>query len=214
MDPNQPAELHIRFLDITTGISENVLTYGTSNSFSFKSITVGQMSNLTTLGTKINNFGISSVSVFSTQTNLDGGIIWDKLFGGNELASCYGSSLCHGHDYGYVLSGTCTTPSGFAYVYIIKIDENGSVVSTNSFPFLPEISVFPNPCSQVLNVQLGAFETEKRITVFNSAGQEVFHLNTLDKEIQLTEVALWPAGVYMVHVEVEGHKVVRKVVVE
>ena len=214
LDPNQPAELHIRFIDISTGISENVLTYGTSNSFSFKSITVGQMLNLTTIGTKINTFGISSVSVFVTQTNLDGEIIWDNLFGGNELASSYGYSICNAHDFGYVLRGQAATPDGVVYVYVIKIDENGSVVSTNSFPFLPEISLYPNPCTEVLNIQLGQFESEKRITVFNSAGQAVYEKTTFDNEIQINEVGFWQSGVYMVHVEVDRHKVVRKVVVE
>ena len=214
LDPNQSAEYHLRTLDLTTGDTENVTGYGFSNSFVFQSVTVGQMSNLTMIGTKINNLGISSVSVFSTQINFDGEIIWDNLFGGNQLASSYGSSICHGHDYGYILSGQCTSTAGVVYVYVIKIDENGSVVSTNSFPFLPEISLYPNPCSEVLNIQLGQFESEKRITVFNSAGQEVYEKTTFDNEIQINEVGFWPSGVYLVHVEVEGHKVVRKVAVE
>jgi hypothetical protein len=214
LDPNQSAEYHLRTLDLTTGDTENVTGYGFSNSFVFQSVTVGQMSNLTMIGTKINNLGISSVSVFSTQINFDGEIIWDNLFGGNQLASSYGSSICHGHDYGYILSGQCTSTAGVVYVYVIKIDENGSVVSTNSFPFLPEISLYPNPCTEVLNIQLGQFESEKRITVFNSAGQEVYEKTTFDNEIQINEVGFWPSGVYLVHVEVEGHKVVRKVAVE
>ena len=152
--------------------------------------------------------------VYVVKTDSEGELIWEREFGQNYPASNLGWGICKGHDYGYLVCGQFTSADGIPYVYVIKIDENGSVVSTNSFPFLPEISLYPNPCSEVLNIQLGTFESEKRITVFNNAGQEVYHLATLDNEVQINEVGFWQSGVYLVHVEVEGHKVVRKVVVD
>ena len=152
--------------------------------------------------------------VYVVKTDSEGELIWEREFGQNYPASNLGWGICKGHDYGYMVCGQFTSADGIPYVYVIKIDENGSVVSTNSFPFLPEISLYPNPCTEVLNIQLGTFESEKRITVLNSAGQEVYEKTTFDNEIQINEVSFWPSGVYLVHVEVEGHKVVRKVVVD
>jgi hypothetical protein len=180
----------------------------------FEGIVESNGGDLVVVGRKVIFNGTSfDERIHIVKTDTDGEKIWESEFGENFPVSNLGWGICKGHDYGYVVCGQ-KVENGIPYVYVIKIDENGSVVSTNSLPFLPEISLYPNPCSEVLNIQLGTFESEKRITVFNKAGQEVYQLTTLDNEIQINEVGFWPSGVYLVHVEVEGHKVVRKVVVE
>lgn len=214
LDPNQSAEYHVRTLNLTTGDSEDVTGYGFSNSFSFKSIVIDSNLTAVIVGTSLDNLSSSWENFFAVKTIIFGNVIWTNHFGQDHTVISYGQGISKGHDYGYVMSGQGTSTDGVTYVYVIKIDENGSVVSTNSFPFLPEISLYPNPCTEVLNIQLGQFESEKRITVFNSAGQAVYEKTTFDNEMQINEVGFWQSGVYMVHVEVDGHKVVRKVVVD
>ena len=209
-DPTEPAEFHTRVINTENGQTVSLNHYGNSNSSVFNSIDVTHDNGLIMVGTR--HLGSLGSKVYVVKSDFQGELIWEHEFGQSPVLSS-GRGICKGHDYGYMVCGH-TNINGSAHVYVIKIDENGSVVSTNSFPFLPEISLYPNPCSEVLHIQLGTFESEKRITVFNNAGQEVYNLTTLDNEMQINEVGFWSTGVYLVHVEVEGHKVVRKVVVE
>lgn len=212
LNPGLSAEYHMRTVDLISGETENVTGYGASNSYVFNSITLGNGPNLTMVGTKSSTSGVSSSSIFATQINLDGEIIWEAIVGGNQIASSYGYGICKGQDYGYILSGVCTFPAGATYVYIIKIDENGSVVGTNSFPYLPEVVVYPNPCIDLLNIELGHIEGEKFITIYNSSGQEIYSTMTWENKIQINEINHWQSGVYAVRIRLNGHEVVRKVV--
>lgn len=151
--------------------------------------------------------------IYVVKVDAGGEMIWEKEFGDPYPASNIGRGVCRGHDYGYMVCGQMVN-NGVPYVYVIKIDENGSVLSSNSFPILPEISIYPNPCSEQLNIQLGSHEGDKQITIFNSAGQQVWQESTTAQELQINAVSQWQAGVYLVHIEVGVHKVVRKMVVE
>ncbi len=187
-------------------------TYGPNNSYPFKALIQGDGTNLVMVGTKSFGVGVGT-AVYVVKTDAEGEIIWERHFGSNHSTNVLGWGICRAHDYGYMVCGQVVA-DGVPYVYIIKIDENGSTVGVNYIPIMPEISIYPNPCSEQLNISLGNHEGDKQLTIFNSAGQQVWQESTTAQELQINAVSQWQAGVYLVHIELVGHKIVRKIVVE
>lgn len=212
MNEVNPSDFHLRILNAEDDSSPTVVRYSNSSSHVFRSLLINESSEILMVGTKSLGSGIGTV-VYVVKTDIEGEIIWEREFGSNHSDNVLGWGICSAHDYGYMVCGQVVA-DGVPYVYVIKIDENGSVLSSNHIPIMPEISIYPNPCSEQLNIHLGSHEGEKQITIFNSNGQEVWHGNTTANDLQIDAVRYWQAGVYLVHIEVGVHKVVRKVVVE
>lgn len=207
-----PSDYHLRVLNEEDGETLILKRYDNSNSHVFRTILINEDSELLMVGTKSLGSGNGSC-VYVIKTDIEGEIIWERHFGSNHSTNVLGWGICRAHDYGYMVCGQVVA-DGVPYVYIIKIDENGSTVGVNYIPIMPEISIYPNPCSEQLNISLGNHEGDKQLTIFNSAGQQVWQESTTAQELQINAVSQWQAGVYLVHIELVGHKIVRKIVVE
>lgn len=72
-----------------------------------------------------------------------------------------------------------------------------------------EVSIYPNPCSSVTNLQLPLHSQQQEITVFNSLGEKLFETKTTVNS-QLSTVN-WANGIYFVHI---GNEITRKLIVQ
>ncbi|MBC7381657.1 MAG: T9SS type A sorting domain-containing protein [Bacteroidia bacterium] len=90
----------------------------------------------------------------------------------------------------------------------------GSPLAVDEKEFAQQISIYPNPGSTQLNVSFNdAGSGEKRITLFNLQGQLLIGHTTFNNEIILQTGAL-PPSVYIVVIESDGKKVMKKWVKE
>jgi murein DD-endopeptidase MepM/ murein hydrolase activator NlpD len=83
----------------------------------------------------------------------------------------------------------------------------GTKVSTKDFDN-QQIKVFPNPASDVLNIENEGNAT-KEIRIFNSIGQAVGHFQNVNNTISLVGL---PSGFYTAEIRLEGQVVVRSFV--
>jgi PKD repeat protein len=75
------------------------------------------------------------------------------------------------------------------------------------------ITVYPNPASAELHIDLGSDETAG-ITVLDVTGRTVLHKNTNGQRVISLETAHLNAGLYIIQVEINGQKSNHKVVIE
>src|SRR5690606_35963085 len=112
-----------------------------------------------------------------TKLNLNGEIIWEKSYGGNELELVNKIKITNNEQ--LIFAGTSasndfdlTNNYGFRDAWVVKLaPEQMSTSESNS----TEISIFPNPVKNILNFS----EKLNDIQIFNLAGQRV--LNVSDK---------------------------------
>ncbi len=76
----------------------------------------------------------------------------------------------------------------------------------------PEITVFPNPTSDRLYLDLGALENELRyINIFNAMGQRVATPAIEHNQIDISRL---PDGIYLIQLEFEDKRLIKKVIKE
>ena len=77
-------------------------------------------------------------------------------------------------------------PSGWV------IEFKNDLVSTTERRFTENISLFPNPVSNVLNIDHGLKNNNSKIEIYNSGGKMMMQ----DQLINSVDVSLLPAGIY------------------
>ncbi|MCO6492498.1 MAG: T9SS type A sorting domain-containing protein [Phaeodactylibacter sp.] len=98
---------------------------------------------------------------------------------------------------------------------MIDIDE--SMLVSAAAPFIDGIlSLFPNPATHTLQLQLNSFQAEKAtLTIHNAAGQMQYR-EQLELSPQLqphqVDVSAWPPGVYFLSLQAGGRQAVRRFV--
>lgn len=75
-----------------------------------------------------------------------------------------------------------------------------------------ECTVFPNPSTEIVNVQLTDIE-EARMQLFSSNGQ-VLWSNLVKNSATTINVSEFPAGAYFLHITVDGKTAVKSIIVE
>jgi len=113
-----------------------------------------------------------------------------------------GNGLCCGNGTGFFRlsseSNTIAQETQFGYEVAAQFDvvnvgiDNPS--ATESF------SVYPNPATDQLWVEVPAAIVPSTVTIINQSGQKVFETNTTGRKIEIN-TASWPAGLYIVRME-------------
>ncbi len=79
------------------------------------------------------------------------------------------------------------------------------------------ISLYPNPATDYLDVQLGGFRAPVQVRIFNASGQQLYETQAegaLQVSTLRIPVADWPQGVYSVQLQTEGKTLTRQVAVQ
>ena len=107
-------------------------------------------------------------------------------------------------------------------VAFVESDFDKYVYQTSETDFSPttsissrnvsEMQIFPNPCSDELNIMLDKFEGDKTIFRITNVWGEVLKSGTLLKNKTTIDVSTLPKGYYLIGVEVEHHKTTNKFV--
>lgn len=109
-----------------------------------------------------------------------------------------------GYYYAVRDTGNCfSKPSNTIYIALLKVGE----VSTSSF-----VSIYPNPTSGVVTVDLGERTARTRITVANVIGQVVYTADVSNKQKHDVDLSALPGGNYILSVrDDEGNASTHKV---
>jgi len=97
------------------------------------------------------------------------------------------------------------------------IDESFIVSSTHPDVFQGLISLYPNPATDLLHLQLGGFHAPVQVRIFDALGREVYETQVAaasQVETLRIPVAAWPQGVYNVQIVSEGKVLTRQVAVQ
>lgn len=140
--------------------------------------------------------------------------IWEVELGNNDGVQ-WGRDVCRASDGGYVICGDKANNDG-AHLYLLKINENGSLVSTIELQ-LPQIglSVYPNPFQDVTTI---TFEKEldgnHELILLSSNGQMVFsdklEIGTIEYNLNRNNL---PAGMYILNIIGDKTNWTRKLIV-
>lgn len=104
-----------------------------------------------------------------------------------------------------ILSNSSPSYEGESIASRIEIDhvEAATTLSLNEFKTI-EFSIFPNPSSSILNLELTNISNNSNLEVFDVLGKKVYaqKLNALSNPVS---VAKWNSGIYIVKVSNEFH---------
>jgi hypothetical protein len=130
-----------------------------------------------------------------------GDTVSSTLYGGS--GADYANSIIVCNDSGYAIVGNTTSFSAInTDIYFIKTDKNGLLTSVKNYPLNnePEISIFPNPCKDKLNVRSSAIETCPVTFEITDLTRRVFQtVQTSPMNSELSTASL-PAGIYILTV--------------
>jgi len=89
------------------------------------------------------------------------------------------------------------------------------IVSVNEVNMSPEVSLFPNPAGELLNIR--SSQTVKEVALFDQTGRMVFHQEEPGRENFEVNTSCLSKGMYFVRLRFSDENnvpVVRKVVIE
>jgi len=77
------------------------------------------------------SYGAGSADVYALRTDSNGDTLWTRTYGGTGYDTAYGVDLAHGS--GFVITGVTDPGGGSADVYLVRIDDNGDTLWTNTY---------------------------------------------------------------------------------
>ncbi|MGD9141440.1 MAG: FlgD immunoglobulin-like domain containing protein [bacterium] len=77
------------------------------------------------------SYGEGSADCYVIRTDSNGDTLWTRTYGGPGYDNAYGIDLAHGG--GYVITGIYEDAGGDADVYLVRIDDNGDTLWTNTY---------------------------------------------------------------------------------
>lgn len=98
---------------------------------------------------------------------------------------------------------------------LIRIDNPNVVTSIPEVAQKINYSIYPNPASDVLNINIEAFNGNEAagIRIFDVAGKEVYTVSTKDK-LTSVNTSTWAKGIYTIVISCKDANAVSKVVIE
>ena len=100
---------------------------------------------------------------------------------------------------------------------IIEVTEEDIITNTQQEELAEGFDLFPNPATDLLQIQLPSLSTPADLTIQNLQGQALYRKRVqLSPALQTHEIQVgdWPAGVYVLRVQSGERQWVRKFVVE
>jgi len=121
-------------------------------------------------------------------------------------AEIFGARIGGVHVYYYIDAQTADNKNIKSEVYTYSI-ESTTDISDNCEA---SINIYPNPITDVLNIDLGETKTCK-ISIFNSLGLLVYNKIHEQKALKI-ETTDWKQGVYVIYIETKQQRMVAKIV--
>ena len=97
------------------------------------------------------------------------------------------------------LNGTADTFTSYFNGHSLNITPCNTSVEDAEIAFDTEISLYPNPSNDELNLNLVGFDGQVNIFVYNLLGEAVTHLTTASNSARIN-VDEFPTGTYIIHV--------------
>lgn len=91
--------------------------------------------------------------------------------------------------------------------------ESPAVLGVNDVNSKTQVSVYPNPATNILNIQLPAVSSAAQVTIFDATGRQVY-FNKLESSKTTVNVSGFSKGVYFVKIEDGNQVTTKKVVVQ
>lgn len=107
--------------------------------------------------------------------------------------------------------------AGLQFYRLSQTDLDGKTVTFETIsvnvnnPKVPNVSVYPNPSTGVLNINLQDQFEHASISITNINGQLVFENNELLNSIQTIDISELPSGIYFLNLMVDGQVTVKKI---
>lgn len=158
-------------------------------------IYVGGTANFSTTATWFKNTP-SWITIANLDSNLT--IRWERFLGGDAYYDLW--SVLATSDGGCLLTGTRydhLTQFEERDVVILKIDSTGSITGTNMLPEMKlcAMILYPNPTTDILNIQIGSHTEIQGVEIFNLQGKLV--LSLLDEALHTINISTFPSGIYL-----------------
>jgi hypothetical protein len=215
-------------VDNTSG---NVMLNGTADNFNYGCTTVLVNRSTTSAGSAAVNYGANTANnlkvmaktftVTPTTNNPSGNssftfyfteaeiAAWETATGNNRSllkafkageATTYSTSI---GAFGSNVTLTASTPTGLGGVYYFGID---GTLSNSSFEIVNAITVYPNPTTNELNINLGGdFNTATNYTIYNNLGQTILNKKIGSQADLKVNTSSFSNGVYFITIEREGN---------
>ena len=171
-------------------------------------------------GFSLGTAGMDDTDTYFYKIDKDANFIWAKSFGGT--ANDYGHGSTFDVFGNILLTGSFEevadvhpepgelfqlTPVGNTDNYIIKLSP--APTSTSSEYLKNNVSIYPNPISDVINIDLGNLKNST-VSIYNVVGQSIYHSIKVNHnlQIQLNE----PSGIYFVAIKNEHDQFTTKII--
>ncbi len=214
--PPPKTDAIIRFIN-PAGTFINYETFGSTNTDYFHGIVEANDGNgvVMTGRTYIVGENVDQDRLFAVKTDLSGIAEWEMTFGQDLPESETGYDVCQAYDGGYVFCGQKTNADGI-YVYIVKVNEFGSTVSTIEIPQFNSFALYPNPMSEYSKIEFGKpLEEKSDLKLYAINGQLVYSeelpIGTLEHTIYKNNLV---SGIYLLSIKSGKTNITKRLIVE
>lgn len=156
-----------------------------------------------------NNYSSFLLAKFDSEINKQ----WVKHYGGDAY---YFMTYVHAtQDGGCLMIGSkhdFENNPGIAQLYVLKVDEDGDIITSTTIPFVEtKLTVFPNPTSDELMVELSAKQTQvnKNVGLYDLLGRKMLE-KQMDGDKVVLDVSNLASTTYFLVVKDEDGKVIAK----
>ena len=128
-------------------------------------------------------------------------MIWQRIYDKNENTDLFYSLLATA-DGGFLLSGQAINEATNSQdAWLLKVDSIGCeypncTVGISEIEKTVMVNVWPNPVSDVLNMEVIDPSAALRVTVIDVSGREILRFTQNDKR-KTVDVSDWPSGIYI-----------------
>jgi len=162
-----------------------------------------------------NSYGAGGYDVYLVKINLNGDTLWTKTYGGTQ--DDWASSVNETLDGGLIISGYTNSFTGNCDIYLIKTNSNGFAGFEQNISIQPAMSVFPNPCSDILNLKIKIPDHNTVLfEIFNLSGQLFFKTEQENTRNGLFTLDLsdLPKGLYFLTVSAPSTLFSKKIIIQ
>jgi len=95
----------------------------------------------------------------------------------------------------------------------VRVYENPTLSNDEIF-LKNQISIFPNPARDYINIELGIFYPVMEVKIHTLSGIQVFHSVYKEADFMSISTKMLHSGLYLLHLETKGKKIVKKIAIK
>lgn len=214
----------------TDNVTGNVIADGTTDSFNYGCTSVSVNRSILSAGSPAVNYGSNTannmkvmaktVTVTPTTNNPNGSVAfkfyfteaeiseWESITGNNRSAlkvfkggetATYATTI---GSFGTNVTLSATSPTGLAGVYYFGSD---ATLTNKNFDSLSTVSIYPNPASNELNINLSGDINTTIYSIYNTLGQSILTKKVGSQADLKVNTSGFSNGVYFIKIEREGN---------